>query len=95
MNDHITLGAAAVMGALVAGTGLVRWAVAPPRPRLSDDDLLGPPTAYTTAFEHAPAAFRPKFGDCPTCGPGRAGSSNKDGWLCGECLTPVPAGGAS
>ena len=49
-----------------------------------------------------PAPERPKlaavvtsFDDCPTCGPGRAGSLNKDGWLCGECLTTVPAGGAS
>lgn len=95
MNDHITAGAAAVMGALVAGTGLVRWAVAPPRPRLSDDDLLGPPTAYTTAIEHAPAPLRTGFAYCIPCGLETPGSYNRDGWLCGECLTPVPAGGAS
>jgi hypothetical protein len=84
MNDHITLGAAAVMGALVAGTGLVRWAVAPPQPRLSEDDLIGPPTPYTTAFEHAPAPIRTGFAHCGPCGRTTAGSWNKDGWLCGE-----------
>lgn len=29
MNDRITAGAAALMGALVVGTGMVRWAVRP------------------------------------------------------------------
>lgn len=93
MNGHITLGAAAV-GALVAGTGLVRWAVAPPQPRLSEDDLLGPPTAYTTQFEHAPAAVRTGFDFCPACGRETAGSFNQDGWLCGEFYNH-PTGGAA
>lgn len=33
MIDRITVGAAFLMGALAAGTGLIRWAVAPPRAR--------------------------------------------------------------
>lgn len=53
------------------------------------DDLLGPPSPYTTGFEHAPAPIRPCFGDCPTCRCTTAGSLNRDGWLCGECLTPA------
>lgn len=52
-------------------------------------ELLGPPTPYTTGFEHAPAPMRPSFGDCPTCQRSTAGSLNRDGWLCGECLQPV------
>ena len=35
------------------------------------------------------------FDDCPNCGKATAGVLTKDGWRCGECLTPVPAGGAS
>lgn len=95
MNDQITVGAAALLGALVAGTGLARWAVAPTRERLSDDDLLGPATAYTTNFEHAPAPIESGFAHCVPCGRTTAGSLNEEGWLCGECLTPVTAGGAS
>lgn len=35
------------------------------------------------------------FDDCPTCERATAGVLHKDGWTCGECFTPVPAGGAS
>jgi len=93
VNDQFAVGATMFTVALVAGTGLARWAAIPARERLTEDDLLGPPSAYTTQFEHAPAAFRRAFGDCPNCGPGRPGSSNKDGWLCGECLQPITTGG--
>jgi hypothetical protein len=93
MNDQITAGAAAIAGALVAGTGLARWAVTPPREKVSFDDLLGPPTAYTTGFEHADSPIRTGFAYCQPCGCTTAGSWNKDGWLCGQCLTPAPAGG--
>ena len=103
MNNHIITGAAAVMSALQTATGTARWYVrpehAPGRHRAarwlpSLDVLLGRPSKFTE-FSHAPAPIRSAFGDCPTCGPGRTGSLNKDGWLCGECLQPVPAGGVS
>jgi len=105
VNDHITAGGAALVAALVTGTGLVRWAVAPVRqpgrhraPRAVEvtlEDLLGPPTGYTTDFEHADSPIRTGFAYCPPCGRETAGSLNKDGWLCGECLSPVSAGGAA
>lgn len=53
------------------------------------DDLLGPPSPYTTTFEHAPAPIKAALAYCPTCDRTTAGSLNKDGWLCGECLTPT------
>lgn len=40
------------------------------------------------------AAVATCFDDCPTCGQATAGVLTKDGWRCGECFTPVPAGGA-
>ncbi|MGW2720800.1 hypothetical protein [Streptomyces sp. NPDC001492] len=89
MNDRITAGAAAVMGTLVAATAAVRWAVAPTRPAIDEDDLIGPPTAYTTAFDHAPAPICRSFAYCPNCRCTTAGSVNDNGWLCGECLQPA------
>lgn len=56
-------------------------------------ELLGPPTAYTTGFEHAAGPIRTGFAYCAPCARMTAGSLNKDGWLCGECLQP--AGGAA
>lgn len=51
-------------------------------------ELLGPPTPYMTSFEHAPGPIRTGLGYCPPCDRVTGGSLNKDGWLCGECLTP-------
>lgn len=39
MIDRITIGAASLMGALVAGTVLVRWAVCPPVRERMDDTI--------------------------------------------------------
>lgn len=97
MSAFQAIGAAAA--GLLASAVAVGWAV---KPRTAGrhravpllvplDDLLGPRSPYTE-FEHAPAAIRPAFGYCPTCRLETAGSLNKDGWLCGECLTPT--GGA-
>lgn len=102
MIDRITLGAASLMGSLVVATAAVRWAVAPvpvrgrhraPRVRAvldeaSLDELLGPwpQPVYGAAV---PTAWR----DCPTCDRATVGVVHKDGWTCGECLTP--SGGAA
>ncbi|NUP75770.1 MAG: hypothetical protein HOQ07_14165 [Sinomonas sp.] len=40
------------------------------------------------------AAVATCFDDCPNCDKATAGVLTKDGWRCGECFTPVPAGGA-
>ncbi|MFE9448362.1 hypothetical protein [Streptomyces sp. NPDC006739] len=103
MNDRIT-GGMVLMTTLASATGLVRWAVSPASagrhraPKSVDvtlDDLLGPPTAYTTGFEHADNPIKTGFAYCAPCGRTTAGSLNKDGWLCGECLTPAAVGGAA
>lgn len=51
------------------------------------DDLLGPPSSYTTSFEHAPGVIRQGFHDCPVCEQTTAGVLTRDGWTCGECFT--------
>ncbi len=97
----------AALGGMVAAAGVGMVAVARnwPAPSgnrraralVSDasllDDLLGPPSPWTT-FEHAPAPIRSGFHDCPKCGHVTGGSFNRDGWLCGECFTPTTIGGA-
>jgi hypothetical protein len=56
------------------------------------DDLLGPPSAYTD-YPHAPGVIRQGFHDCPNCDQTTAGVLTRDGWTCGQCLTPTAAGG--
>jgi hypothetical protein len=61
------------------------------------EELLGPPSAYTTpAFTDVPArgVITQGFGYCVPCGKDTAGVLASDGWWCGECCTP-PAGEAS
>lgn len=96
MNDRITAGAASLMAALLVATGMVRYAVAPPRskgrhrqtPLLGTlDELLGPWSEYTD-FEHAPGPIAQRFNPCPTCDRDTVGVAHRDGsWTCGECLT--------
>ena len=102
MIDRITAGAASLMGSLVVGTLAVRWAVSPtpergrhqaPRVRqvldeASLDELLGPwpQPAYGAVVVQA-------WRDCPTCAQTTAGVVQRNGWWCGQCLTP--SGGAS
>lgn len=65
---------------------------------VSLEELLGSPSAYTTpSFTDVPefAVIAQCFDDCPNCEQTTAGVLHKDGWTCGQCLTPVVAGGAS
>lgn len=93
MSDfHTALGgtiAALGVGMTVLGRN---WPTGQRREPISEElmtELLGPPTPYTTAFEHAPGPIKTGFAYCSPCGRDTAGSLNKDGWLCGECLTPA------
>lgn len=59
---------------------------------LGEEELLGP----RPAPERAPgAAVAQCFDDCHTCRRATAGVLTRDGWTCGECLTPQVAGEAS
>lgn len=106
MIDRITAGAASLMGTLTFATAVVRWAVTRPatpgrhraQPRLVTlDELLGEPSAYTsysTLTDVEPAGVvRTGFGWCERCANTMPGTINRDGFLCGHCLTP--AGGVS
>lgn len=106
MIERITVGAASLMGALVAGTGLIRWAVAPPVRRgqhrspagraVALDELIGRPSPYTSyaTLTDVPAAgvMRQGFGWCDPCAATTAGVITRDGFCCGECLTPAGGG---
>lgn len=93
------------MGALVFGTGLVRWAVAPTaargrhrvQPRLVTlDELLGEPSTYTSYSTLTdvpqPGPIRQGFGWCEPCTRTTAGVVTRDGFTCGECLWPAGGG---
>ena len=96
MNDRITAGAASITAVLSVATLAVRWAVTPPRVRgrhragsctvLDDaslDELLGEwEPVYGAALAQA-------WHDCPHCGHATAGVRTRDGWTCGECLSPT------
>lgn len=104
MNDELTQAVGALAAVMLpAGTLVARnwgaWDRKPlPKPKVravldevSLDELLGPwpePTPYG-------AVVAPQWHDCPHCCRTTAGSVNRDGWLCGECFTPVGTGAAS
>lgn len=103
MNDRITAGAAVLVGTISVASLAIRWAVTPVREpgrhrgrlvqAVADDALLDD---LMGEWEPAHgAALKPKWRDCPSCSKATAGVLNKDGWLCGECLTPAGAGAAS
>lgn len=102
MIDRITVGAASVMGALVTATGVARWYVrpehAPGRHRNarrlpSLDVLIGRPSAYTAVDPYADTqpigVVRTGFGWCVPCEQTTAGVITRNGFRCGECLTPA------
>lgn len=89
MNDHITVGAASLMGGLLGGTALVRWYVRPPRPkrerkpgrhRTAPGPLLRPVEALDRFEAHCPAEDRPTLHIRLRLG----------GELCTECRNPSP-----
>lgn len=103
MIERITVGAASLMGGLIVGTGLMRWAVAPPKAHgrhraarvavldeVALEELLPPwpQPAYGAAVAQA-------WRDCPHCAKATAGVVHRDGWTCGECLasTTTTTGG--
>lgn len=72
MIAQITVGAASLMGALVAGTALIRWAVTPAgsRDRYRDGDTIEIPLAGLQPWwpEPAPGALAAQaFAWCPLC----------------------------
>lgn len=65
MIPQITIGAASLMGALVLGTGLVRWAVTPPRSK--GQHRATRVEEYVPAHVLVPALARQVFADCRGC----------------------------
>ena len=104
MTAQITIGAAAVMAALVGATGLVRWAVTPVREP-------GRHRAATTTAVLDEASLDELLGDWPKPAPGALVAQAwrwcpsclrvepsvlhaDDCWRCGHCLQVTFAGGA-
>lgn len=105
MIDRITIGAASLMAALVTATGYARWYVrpehAPGRHRTTrwlppESDLIGPPSPYTAVDPWADTqpmgVVRTGFGWCEPCQETTAGVITRNGFRCGECLTPSSGG---
>lgn len=98
MNDQITVGAAAIMAGLTITTLGTRWYVKPlgehrkPRTRAVLDDAsldeLLPPWPEPV---HGPVVAQ-EWRDCPRCDNTESCTRNRDGWLCGHCLLPLPTG---
>lgn len=65
MIPQITIGAASLMGALVLGTGLVRWAVTPPRQK---GQHRASRSVYVPLAGLMPAWPEPRFAYCSGCG---------------------------
>lgn len=106
MSDHQFITALTGAGTVVA-VGLTVMARAwgttyPAKHRAADlldeADLLGPPSAYTTVDPNAETqafgVIRTGFGWCQPCQSTTAGVITRNGFRCGECLTPAAAGGA-
>lgn len=81
-----------VLKRIVDGGGKHRATTTERRVHVSLDDLLGPWQRPVQERPHG-AAFKSKWDDCPVCDKTTAGAVNKDGWTCGDCLTPVLVGG--
>lgn len=107
MNDYITVGAASLMGALAAATGLARWYVrpehAPGRHRAMHllppvEDLIGAPSAYTAVDPNADTqAFgvvQTGLGWCDVCWETKPGVITRNGFRCDDYMQH-PTGGAS
>lgn len=84
MIDRITVGAASLMGALVAGTGLIRWAVAPPVRRGQHRSARG----VTAPLPVSAGVVRQGFGWCEPCAQTMPGVVTRDGFRC-DCGTPA------
>lgn len=71
MIDRITVGATVLMGALAVGTGLIRWAVTPPRTggRHRAPAFIEVPLDHLMpAWPVYGAAAVQDFRHCPACG---------------------------
>lgn len=103
-DPYITALTAAGTGVAVGLTIVARtWTATYPAKhraphKLTEADLIGPPSAYTTvdpeADTQAFGVVKTGFGWCQPCRQTTAGVITRNGFRCGECLTPAAAGGA-
>lgn len=98
MNDQIAVGAFAIVASISTVAISTRWYVRPlgehRKPRVgavldetSLEDLL-PPWPEPDHGEVVAQEWR----DCPRCDNAESCIRHWDGWLCGHCLLPLPAG---